>query len=78
LNSAGLLDRDGDGDNDLLDSDMVQQVKSTVISKVNGCRLYIRQHCNMAKIKNSYETSLENDRIGTFGFTTGAVAALVL
>jgi hypothetical protein len=73
-----MLDDDANGDNDLLDKDMIQNLKTTITTKLNQCRILIRQHCSMDKIKNQYETCLTNDRVGTLGFTTGAVAALVL
>lgn len=73
-----MLDDDNTGDNDLFDKDMIQNLKSTITTKLNQCRILIRQHCNMNKIKSQYETCLANDRVGTLGFTTGAVAALVL
>lgn len=57
---------------------MIQQFKSAVTSQVNNCRLVIRKHCDLTKMKAQFETCLENDRVGTLGFASGAVAALIL
>lgn len=75
MNSAGMLDNDNDN---MVDNDMIHQVKSTITTGVKQCRLAIRKHCNMQKIKKQYDACLEKDRTGTLGFTTGAVVALIL
>jgi hypothetical protein len=80
LNSAGILDgaKENLDDYNILDEDMVHKVKQKVTFKVNQCRLAVRERCSVEKIKNSFDSCLEKDRVGTLGFTTGAVAALIL
>lgn len=78
LNSAGILDHIMDSGSDD-DDNTVQQLKQSVTTKVNECRLYVRKHfLNVEKMKSKFDVCLEQDRVGTLGFTTGAVAALVL
>ncbi len=78
MNSAGILDHimDSGGDDD---DNVIQQLKQNVTTKINECRLYVRKHfLNIEKMKLTFDECLEKDRVGTLGFTTGAVAALVL
>jgi hypothetical protein len=80
LNSAGVLNNDSDSndDNDNVSILAVQTLKHKVTTKVNECRLLVREHMSVQKVKLNFDDCLEKDRVGTLGFTTGIVAALVL
>eukprot|EP00551_Chaetoceros_affinis_P003081 CAMPEP_0203636078 /NCGR_PEP_ID=MMETSP0088-20131115/2708_1 /ASSEMBLY_ACC=CAM_ASM_001087 /TAXON_ID=426623 /ORGANISM="Chaetoceros affinis, Strain CCMP159" /LENGTH=228 /DNA_ID=CAMNT_0050490121 /DNA_START=163 /DNA_END=849 /DNA_ORIENTATION=+ len=80
LNSAGILENimnGGDDDDD--DDNTMKLLKQNISTKVNECRLFVREHfLNVEKMKLKFDECLEKDRVGTLGFTTGAVVALVL
>jgi len=74
LNQAGVfemvsLPEQGD--------DMILAVRKKVSGAVNDCRLAVRKHLSVDKFRSGYESCLRADKMGTLGFTTGAVAGLV-
>mmetsp|Transcript_10741 Transcript_10741/g.13580 ORF Transcript_10741/g.13580 Transcript_10741/m.13580 type:complete len:191 (-) Transcript_10741:79-651(-) len=75
LNHAGILD-----DIELSEesTQVFKMVKRKITSKVNDCRLLVRKHCSMHNIRDTFDNCIEKDKLATLGFTTGAVAGLVL
>mmetsp|Transcript_15292 Transcript_15292/g.21817 ORF Transcript_15292/g.21817 Transcript_15292/m.21817 type:complete len:187 (+) Transcript_15292:91-651(+) len=75
LNYAGVYDNIDD--KIVENSEFVQKAKTVVLSKVNHCRLMMREHLTMDKARLAFERAMKKDKMGTMGCTTGAVAALV-
>lgn len=73
LNQAGILDHvSEDGEEIML------KARQKVTGVVNDCRLAVRKHLSYEKFRSCYEECMKKDKMGTLGFTTGAVASLVL
>jgi len=74
LNQVGVLDKV-----DLPEGSdqFVNNIKQKITGAVNDCRLAVRSHCSVDKIRDAYGSALEKDKMGTLGWTTGAVAGLV-
>ena len=76
LHQAGVLDEisyPSDSSHKFI-HDMRQKIASTV----NDCRITVRKHLNVDNMRKVYTSCLENEKMGTLGFTTGAVAGLLL
>jgi hypothetical protein len=76
LHQAGVLD-DASNRSDL-SHDFFHGIQQKVASTVNDCRIAVREHLNMDNMRRVYKSCLENEKMGTLGFTTGAVAGLLL
>mmetsp|Transcript_2348 Transcript_2348/g.3496 ORF Transcript_2348/g.3496 Transcript_2348/m.3496 type:complete len:174 (+) Transcript_2348:118-639(+) len=74
LNQAGVLEK---VDIPAGGNEMLQNVKQKVTGAVNDCRLAVRKHCSVDKARNIFQVAIKKDKMGTLGFTTGAVAGLV-
>jgi len=52
-------------------------LKQKVCHRIDQCRMTVREQLNLNKIREEYKNCLDRDKLGTLGFTTGAVAGLV-
>lgn len=76
LNHAGVLDPISDKMSDE-GAEIANIVRKKVKMVVNDCRMAVRNHVRLDKMREGYERCMERDQLGTLGFTTGAVAGLV-
>mmetsp|Transcript_12661 Transcript_12661/g.23732 ORF Transcript_12661/g.23732 Transcript_12661/m.23732 type:complete len:168 (-) Transcript_12661:88-591(-) len=53
-------------------------IRQKIASTVNECRITVRKHLNVDNMRQVYKSCLQNEKMGTLGFTTGAVAGLLL
>ena len=80
LHQAGVLDDISYPSSSSSDSShkFIRGIRQKITSTVNDCRITVRKHLSVENMRQVYKSCLENDKMGTLGFTTGAVAGLLL
>ncbi|GFH48307.1 hypothetical protein CTEN210_04783 [Chaetoceros tenuissimus] len=85
MHQAGLLDEIAKKGDEFVDINLTAEgenalkgIKQRICSTVNECRMKVRKELNMEKIRSHYQELLEKDKLGTLGFTTGAVFGLLV
>lgn len=85
MHQAGLLDEIAKKGDELVDINLTAEgenalkgLKQRICSTVNECRMKVRKELNMEKVRSHYQELLEKDKLGTLGFTTGAVFGLLV
>lgn len=75
LHQAGVLDSVSNRSE--ASHEIIYGIRQKIASTVNGCRIAVRRKLNVDNMRQVYKSCLENEKMGTLGFTTGAVAGLL-